>query len=78
MPRMSHPIEVLLPLYSEQSPAAAASPVYLQAENWTSSRTMGRVADLHKGHGAVTVGTITRVPCLVCVHKNHAYHIAVT
>lgn len=39
---------------------------------------MQRITDLHKGHIAVTVGTVTRVPWFVCVHKNHAYNIAVT
>lgn len=78
MPGMSHPIEVILTVHSEQSVATAVLPIYLQAENCTSSRTMHRITDLHKGHIAVTVGTITRVPCFVCVHQNHAYNIAVT
>lgn len=78
MPRMSHPIEVILTVYSEQSTTTAVLPIYLQAENCTSSQTMHRITDLHKGHIAVTVGTITRVPWFVCVHKNHAYNIAVT
>jgi len=78
MPRMSHSIEVILTVCSEQSTATAVLPIYLQAENCTSSQTMHPITDLHKGHTAVMVGTITRVPSFVCVHKNRAYNIAVT
>lgn len=78
MPRMSHPIEDALAVCSEQPTARAVLPIDLQAENCTLSGTMHRVTDLHKGHIAVTVGTITGVPWFVCVHKKHAYNIAVT
>jgi len=78
MPRMPHPIEDTLAVYSEKTTATAVLPIYLQAENCTLSWTMHRVTGLHKGHIAVTVGTITRVPWFVCVHKNHSYNIAVT
>lgn len=78
MPRMPHPIEDTVAVYSEKTTSTAVLPIYLQAENCTLSWTMHHITGLHKGHIAVTVGTITRVPWFVCVHKNHAYNIAVT
>lgn len=39
---------------------------------------MPDVTDRHRGHVSVTVGTVPALPWAACVHKNHAYHIAVT
>lgn len=59
---MSHPIEVILAEYSEQSTATAVLPIDLQAENCTSSQTMTALQTDTK----FTVGIIARVPSFVC------------
>lgn len=78
MPGMPYPIEVLLTGHSEQSTATAVVPIYPEAENCTWPGTMAGVTERHGGHVSVTVGTVPALPWAACVHKNHAYHIAVT
>lgn len=78
MPRMPDPIEVLLRGHSEHSTVTAVPPIYPKAENCTWPWTMPDVTHRHGGHVSVTVGTIPVLSWAVCVHKNHAYHIAVT
>lgn len=47
MPRMPHPIEVLLTGHSEQPTATAVLPIYPEAENCTWPVTMADVTDRH-------------------------------